>query len=281
MVMFRIAYRVSGFLLALVFLVPVQVPLMLVPRAWPFVPILFHRYMMRVMGVKLHLTGPMPQRGTLIVANHLSWFDIIVIGGLVPLSFVAKAEVKSWPLFGQLAMLQRTVFVDRRRGRHNKTDANALAKRLNKKQAVVIFAEGTNSDGIKVLKFKSTLLAGIEGNVDVPVQALTMAYRRAHDMAMGRRQRMAYAWLGDIPLVPHLLFMLAAPPSTVELTFHHPLPDHLKTDRKEMTRALYWQVSQGLQDMTKGRPQALSVGAAGHPAAAASPSPLVEVAEKV
>jgi 1-acyl-sn-glycerol-3-phosphate acyltransferase len=281
MVMFRIAYRLSGFLLALVFLVPLQVPLMLVPRAWPYVPIVFHRYMMRIMGVKLHLTGPMPQRGTLIVANHLSWFDIIVIGGLTPLSFVAKAEVKSWPLFGQLAMLQRTVFVDRRRGRHNKTDANVLAKRLRKKQAVVIFAEGTNSDGIKVLKFKSTLLAGIEGQVDVPVQALTMAYRRAHNMAMGRRQRMAYAWLGDIPLLPHLMFMLAAPPSTVELTFHHPLPDYLKIDRKTMARALHWQVSQGLQDMTKGRPQALSVASEELVKARPAARPLVETAEKV
>ena len=56
--------------------------------------------MLRVMGVTLQVTGPTPARGSLIVANHLSWFDIVVIGALMPLSFVAKSEVRGWPLFG-------------------------------------------------------------------------------------------------------------------------------------------------------------------------------------
>ena len=271
---FRVAFRLSGFLLAVALLVPLQVPLMLVPRAWPYVPIMFHRLMLRVMGVRLRLTGPLPQPGTLIVANHLSWFDIVVTGALPALSFVAKSEVKGWPLFGQLAMLQRTLFVDRRRCRHNKTDGTALAARLHKGDSIVIFAEATNSDGIKVLRFKSTLLAGIEGAPHVPVQAMTIAYRRVHNMVMGRRQRMAYAWLGDIALLPHFYFMLAAPPSTVEITFHHALPDALKSDRKLMTRALHWQVAQGLEDMTKGRPQALA-------APTFNAAPLVKTVEKV
>ena len=274
MVAFRVAYRLSGFLLAVIIMVPLQVPLLFVPRAWPYIPILFHRIMLRIMGVNLSLTGPLPQPGTLIVANHLSWFDIVVIGTLAPLSFVAKSEVKSWPLFGQLALLQRTLFVDRRRGRHNRTDGTALAARLHKNQSIVIFAEATNSDGIKVLRFKSTLLAGIEDAPHIPVQAMTMAYRRAHDMVMGRRQRMAYAWLGDISLLPHFYFMLAAPPSTVEITFHQPLPPALKSDRKIMTKALYWQVATGLEDMTKGRPQALA-------APAFDAAPLVKTPEKV
>ena len=259
MVYLRVAYRLCGFLLALLVFVPLQALLIFVPRIWPIVPILFHRFMLAVMRVKVHVTGPMPQAGTLIVANHLSWFDILVIGALTPLSFVAKSEVKSWPLFGQMAMLQRTVFVDRRRGRHNKTDANALARRLKKRHSIVIFAEATNSDGIKVLRFKSTLLAGIEGHKDVPVQAMTMAYRRIHNIAMGRRQRMSYAWLGDVGLLAHLYFMLSAPPSSVEITFHQPLPAEAKADRKQMTRMLYQQVSKGLEDMTKARPRALPV----------------------
>lgn len=262
----RIGFRLSGFLALVILLVPLQAVLLFVPRLWPFIPLLFHRLMLRLMGVKLQLTGPMPKPGTLIIANHLSWFDIIVIGTLMPLSFVAKSEVRSWPLFGHLARLQHTVFVDRRRGRHNISDGNELTRRLEQGDTMVIFAEGTNADGIKVLPFKSTLLAGIAGAPHIPVQAMTMAYTRIHDMAMGRRQKMAYAWLGDISLVPHLLFMLAGPPVTVELVFHEALGAAHKTDRKAMTRILYAQVSDGLEAITQGRPQSLA--------------PLVENAEK-
>ena len=131
---------------------------------------------------------------------------------------------------------------------------------------MVIFAEGTNADGIKVLPFKSTLLAGIASAPHIPVQAMTMAYTHTHNIAMGRRQRMAYAWLGEISLVPHFLFMLAGPPLTVQLVFHHPLEAAHKRERKEMTRILHGQVSRGLEAITKHAPQPLV--------------PLVEDAEK-
>lgn len=252
----RIVFRLSGFLALVILLVPVQAILLFVPRLWPVLPLFFHRLMMRIMGARLQVTGPMPQPGTLIIANHISWFDIVAIGSLMPLSFVAKAEVKSWPLFGHLARLQHTVFVDRRRGRHNITDGHELARRSQQGDTMVIFAEGTNSDGIKVLPFKSTLLAGIAGNAAIPVQGLSMAYTRTHNIAMGRRQRMAYAWLGDISLLPHFIFMLAGPPVTIELVFHQPLVAASRKDRKTMTQHVHAQVVKGLESITRGRPQA-------------------------
>lgn len=262
----RICLRLGGFLALVLVLVPLQAVLLFVPKLWPVIPLIFHRLMLRVMGVKLQVTGPTPARGSLIVANHLSWFDIVVIGALMPLSFVAKSEVRGWPLFGHLARLQHTVFVDRRRGRHNISDGNELTRRLEKGDTMVIFAEGTNADGIKVLPFKSTLLAGIATAPHIPVQAMTMAYTRVHNIAMGRRQRMAYAWLGEISLVQHFLFMLSGPPVTVELVFHHPLEEGHKDERKKMTRILHSQASRGLEAITKQAPQALP--------------PLVEEAEK-
>jgi 1-acyl-sn-glycerol-3-phosphate acyltransferase len=262
----RFVLRLGGFVALVILLVPLQGVMLFVPKAWSVIPLVFHRLMLRLMGVKLQVTGPLPQPGTLIVANHLSWFDIVVIGALMPLSFVAKSEVRGWPLFGHLARLQHTVFVDRRRGRHNISDGNELTRRLSKGDSMVIFAEGTNADGIKVLPFKSTLLAGICSAPHIPVQAMTMAYTRIHDIAMGRRQRMAYAWLGEISLLPHFVFMLTGPPLTVELVFHHPLQAAHKTDRKQMTRILHGQVSRGLEAITKGAPRPLA--------------PLVEMAEK-
>jgi hypothetical protein len=83
---------------------------------------------------------------------------------------------------------------------------------------------------------------------------MTIAYRRLHDMAMGRRQRMAYAWLGDIGLASHFLFMMASGPITFEVIFHEPLPDARKSQRKEMARCLHAQVAGGLEDMSYGRP---------------------------
>lgn len=262
----RICLRLGGFLALVLLLVPVQAFFLFIPKLWPVIPLLFHRLMLKLMGVTLQVTGPSPAPGTLIVANHLSWFDIVVIGALMPLSFVAKSEVRGWPLFGHLARLQHTVFVDRRRGRHNISDGNELTRRLAKGDTMVIFAEGTNADGIKVFPFKSTLLAGIASAPHIPVQAMTMAYTRTHNIAMGRRQRMAYAWLGEISLVRHFLFMLAGPPVTVELVFHHPLGAEHKTERKKMTRILHGQVSRGLEAITKQAPQPFA--------------PLVEDAEK-
>ena len=109
-----------------------------------------------------------------------------------------------------------------------------------------------------MLPFKSTLLAGLAGMGAVPVQAMSMAYSRAHGMAMGRRQRIAYAWLGDISLLPHLFFMLASPPITVDVVFHEVLPAAARGDRKIMARTLHDQVARGLEAINRGSPQTLA-----------------------
>tara|TARA_B110000971_G_C20036832_1_gene514811 strand:+ start:634 stop:1479 length:846 start_codon:yes stop_codon:yes gene_type:complete len=268
----KMIMRAMALGLAVMIFVPPQILVLLVsrlfpkslfpkplPRVWPIIPLLFFRSLLKIFGVRLRVAGPRPKPGTLVVANHISWFDILAIGAITPLSFIAKSDVKGWPLLGQLSLLQRTVFVDRRRGRHNKTDGDTLTQRLVGGDTMVIFAEGTSSDGIKVLPFKSTLFAGVErlakletSRAGVPVQAMTIAYRRVHDMAMGRRQRMGYAWLGEIGLASHFLFMLASAPITIEVMFHEPLPDEMKDQRKQMARTLHAQVKGGLEDMARG-----------------------------
>lgn len=255
----RLTLRLGGFFLALAVLVPPQLLLMFVPKWRAYIPLIFFRTMLKLIGVRLAITGPMPKPGTLLAANHMSWFDIVVIGAVMPLSFIAKSEVKSWPLFGQLARLQNTVFVDRRRGRHAMAETDHLAARLTRGDTIVLFAEGTSTDGLRVLPFKSMFFAAVENRADVPVQAMTMAYARLHDMAMGRRQRMAYGWIGDMTLLPHFFFMLAGPPLTVELVFHRPIETTLDWDRKQLAKTLQRQVAQGLEEIVRGRPQAVPV----------------------
>lgn len=256
----RLALRLSGFFAALLVLLPPHLILFFVPAWRHIMPLIFFRFMLRLIGVRLAVTGPMPERGTLLVANHVSWFDIVVIGALQPLSFIAKSEVKSWPLFGQLARLHDSVFVERRMGRHTLKERDALAKRLRRGDNLVLFAEGTSSHGLRVLPFKSTLFSALEASdkenrrARVNVQAMTLAYMRVHNIAMGRRQRMAYGWIGDMTLVPHFLFMLAGPPLTVEIIFHPPLPRPSALNRKQMAKILHHQVSEGLDALAHGTP---------------------------
>src|SRR4029077_17442171 len=123
------------------------------------IPVLFHRMMCAILGVRVRVIGrKMPEQPLLIVANPVSWLDISVITAVAPVVFVAKQEVACWPLLGLLARLQRTVFVDRTR-RHKTRDVNAeIAQRLAEGDPVVLFGEGTSSDGNRVLPFRSALI---------------------------------------------------------------------------------------------------------------------------
>lgn len=243
---------------ALILLVPPHIILMHVP-GWRFVlPQLFFRIMLALLSVRVSVTGRLlesaKKTGTLLVANHMSWFDVALIGAIVPASFMAKSEVKKWPFFGQLAWLNHSLFISRRIGRHTLHERRALAARLARGDMVVLFAEGTSSDGLRVLPFKSSFLSVVEDNRAICLQAMTLAYTRRHDMALGRRQRMAYGWIGDMTLLPHFLYIFSGPPLTVEVLFHQALPHESRQDRKAMARALHGQVSQGLQAIMRARP---------------------------
>ena len=239
-----------------------------VPR-WRFIlPQIFFRLMLALLSVRVSVTGPVSKRGqksgTLLVANHVSWFDVALIGAVLPVGFMAKSEVKKWPLFGQLAWLNNTLFIDRRRGRHTLRETRALATRLARGEIVVLFAEGTSSDGLRVLPFKSSFLSVLESHCDIGVQAMSLAYMRRHNMAMGRRQRMAYGWIGDMTLLPHFLAIFAGPPLGVDIVFHPPLGHDEGGNRKAVARALHWQVSQGLDGIIHGAP---------HPVHGPAPTP--------
>ena len=237
--------------------------LMHVPR-WRFVlPQMFFRFMLALLSVRVAVTGPSPEngrkRGTLLVCNHVSWFDVSLIGAILPVSFMAKSEVKKWPFFGQLAWLNNALFITRRIGRHTLQESRALAARLARGDMVVLFAEGTSSDGMRVLPFKPSFLSVLEDNRAFSVQAMSLAYTRRHDMALGRRQRMAYGWFGDMTLMPHFLYIFAGAPLTVEVLFHEALPRNSRQNRKAMARALHAQVSEGLQAIMRARPHPVAV----------------------
>ncbi len=204
-------------------------------------PRLWHRLVVRLLGLRVHVHGsPAEGRPLLIAANHVSWTDIMALGATADVHFIAKAEVAGWPLFGRLAKLQRTVFIDRTRPRNAGEQAGAIAARLANGEPMVLFPEGTTSDGNAPLPFKSTLFAAAQMALGeaggATVQPVAIVYTRLHGMPMGRRYRSRASWIGDQSLVPHLIELLREGGIDVELHFGEPVAFGPGADRKQVAR---------------------------------------------
>jgi lyso-ornithine lipid O-acyltransferase len=242
--------------IALVTAAVAVITLALIPAQWLSVrlelpsrrsiPVIYHRMICRLLGVRIAEIGACPPgRPLLVVSNHTSWLDIPVITAVSPVVFVAKREVATWPLFGLLARLQRSIFVDRDR-RHKVGEVNAeIAERLAAGDPVVLFAEGTSSDGNRVLPFRTSLigaarnaLAGEQGPERVYVQPLSIAYTHLHGIAMGRYRRPVVAWYGSLDLVPHVGALMRHGAIDVILTWGDPIACDGGTDRKLLARRL-------------------------------------------
>jgi 1-acyl-sn-glycerol-3-phosphate acyltransferase len=213
----------------------------------------WHQGCCAIAGLRLRVVGARAtRRPTLFVVNHVSYFDIVVRGSLLDAAFIAKSEVADWPVIGLIARLGRTVFVHRS-AMHCARQCEALAARLGAGDSLVLFAEGTSSDGARVLPFRSALF-GVLDRPDVAarvvVQPVTLAYSRFRGgLAIGHWLRPCYAWYGDMALVPHLWSALGLPGAEVELRFHEPLPATGFASRKALTANAERHVANGLAEL--------------------------------
>jgi len=242
-------------------LIPVQwlsVFLRLPTRRW--IPVVYHRVVCALIGVRIRVDGVrLTGQPVLLVANHTSWLDIPVITAVAPVAFVAKREVATWPIFGLLAKLQRSVFVDRER-RHKTAEVNAeIGGRLVEGDPVVLFAEGTSNDGNRVLPFRSALI-GAAGEAlaqirhsEVVIQPLSIAYPAFQGVAMGRQHRPIVAWYGDIDLLPHLAAVIAAGALDAVVTWGEPVAYRRDADRKVVAKAVENAVRRLTTDVLRGR----------------------------
>lgn len=209
------------------------------------IPPLLHRLFLWLFDIRVSVRGAPPRRGvpTLVLANHVSWIDIPVMAGALPLAFVAKQEIAAWPVFGYLARRQGCIFLDRTR-KAATAEVNArVAERLAGGEVVVLFPEGTTGDGIRVLPFRSSLvgaaraaLAGAPGG-RILLQPLAVAYARRNGLPVTRREMPELAWYGDMELVPHVLDFVRGGPLDVTLTWGDPIPFGPQTDRKRAAKA--------------------------------------------
>jgi lyso-ornithine lipid O-acyltransferase len=210
------------------------------------IPTLYHGLVCRILGVRITMMGQrIKERPLLIVANHTSWLDISVITAVAPVVFVAKREVAAWPIFGLLARLQRSVFVDRTR-RHNTQDVNSeIARRLADGDPVVLFGEGTSSDGNRVLAFRTALIGSARDAIAeagqikrVWIQPLSVAYTAMLGLPLDRQSRCRVAWYGGASLLPHLRQLVARGAIDVTVSWGDPIVFDEFSDRKAVAARL-------------------------------------------
>lgn len=224
-------------------------------------PRLWHATVVKALGLRISVTGQMSDmRPLLIASNHVSWTDIMVIGSRFPVRFIAKSDLAGWPIMGYLSTLQRTVFVERERRRKSGEQASEIATLLAEGHAMILFPEGTTSDGNFIMPFKSSLFGAAQMAIDeagvdrVFVQPLTIAYTRLHGVAMGRRHRTMSSWTGAQDLGPHLFRLLRDGAVDVELTFGEPVEFNARTKRKEIARDVEAVVRRAMGNMLAGAP---------------------------
>lgn len=244
----RAACLLTIFLLATLLLIPWQESAVRfgLARRKTF-PHRYHRFLCRLFGIRVTVLGhPIQSEGVLMAANHTSYFDIIVFSAAARVSFIAKREVANWPLFGTLARLQETVFIERERRSQTAEARDLIRTRLTQGDALILFAEGTSDDGNAVLPFKSSLLGAAETDVGpdgqgrprrVPVQPVSISYIGLYGLPMGRDMRPLFAWYGDMDLVPHLWEALKTGPFEAVVEFHPPLDVDRMGGRKQLAAA--------------------------------------------
>ena len=254
----RAVFRLGLYLPWTVALMPVQA--LAVRFGWRLqtsLPAFYHRICCRILGLDVEIRGtPSVAAPTLFVSNHLSYLDIEVLGSVIAGSFVAKTEVNTWPFFGALARLQRTVFVDRSKRGTADAQRDSLQSRLEAGDNLVLFPEGTSSDGNRTLPFKSALFAAAGMRIDdrpLTVQPVSIACTALDGIPLGRRLRPIYAWYGDMDLLPHLWNVVKQGHLTITVIFHPPVTLEDFRSRKSLADHCWRTIAVGVSAANAGR----------------------------
>ena len=249
----RAVRRLAMVVLATLLAIPVQALLLLLPgTAKDAFPRFYHRTLLRLIGMTLRVEGtPCPQRPVLFVSNHSSWLDILVLGSLLDARFVSKAEVGGWPLIGWVAKLGRTVFVSRSRGRTG-DEAQAMRARLQGGESLILFPEGTTSDGARVLPFRSSFFA--VAGAAAAVQPLAVVYDRLGGLPVGRKDRPLFAWYGDMETASHAWRLLRRTGTRVTVSLGTPFAPGEAPDRKRLAAETGRRVTEAAAALRQNRP---------------------------
>jgi lyso-ornithine lipid O-acyltransferase len=190
---------------------------------------------LKIFGYTAEVAGTVPKSG-LLVSNHLSYFDILTISAATPAVFVSKAEVRRWPLFGWLAALSGTIFIERERRLQVGEVNREIQAALDEGALVVIFPEGTSSNGGTVLPFRSSLLEpAARGGHEISTGWIH------YSLVDGDASNEVCYW-GDHAFFPHLINLLGK--KSIRATLRFGTFQRQTADRKELALQLHAAVLQ-------------------------------------
>ena len=193
----------------------------------------FHHGVKRLFNIYTEYEGELrTDTPTLYVCNHQSYLDVFVLGSVLRGAFIAKSEVAGWPLFGTLAKVQDTLFFERST-RKAREQIEVMRDHLQSGRNLILFPEGTSTEGTHVEPFRSSLFeAAVGGERAVWVQPVTVAYTHYQDVRMTQAERDRYAWYLPMTFMPHFFYGLGLGRCTAKLVFHEPVRESDFESRK-------------------------------------------------
>jgi lyso-ornithine lipid O-acyltransferase len=211
----------------------------------------------RLLGLQLRVVGQRASgdRPVVFISNHSSWVDVPVLGGVLDGCFVAKGEIAGWPLAGTVARLGRTVFVTRQRGTTGR-ERDTMRRRLAAGDNLILFPEGTSSDGSRVLPFRTAFFAVTAAGDDVAplVQPVSVVYDRLGGLPTGRATRPVFAWFGDMDIATHFWRLGQQTGLRATVVLHGALDPARFPDRKALSQAVWRTVAVGAATLRQNRP---------------------------
>jgi len=199
-----------------------------------FYNILF-KGLVHLFGIKVKVSGKIEKNNVLFISNHISYLDIFILGSLTKAIFVAKSEIKSWPIINKIAAIGKTIFIDRSEVMKIRNQVEVLSNALKEGKNLILFPEGTSSDGSKVLPFKSSLfgLSDLYSYKKFKIQPISLTYSKLDGIPVERKFRPFFAWFGDMDLVSHAWQFLGLGLSEVNVHYHKSVPLKAFKNRKE------------------------------------------------
>ncbi|CAK7192901.1 hypothetical protein COMNV_01111 [Commensalibacter sp. Nvir] len=271
----RAIRKIASILAWTIMAMPVQIVLLKLPgKGKKTFVCFFWRNVCRLLGVKLTFYGTilstcsqqstLQNRPVLYVVNHTSWLDIPTIGGLATGCFVAKEEVGTWPLISILCKLGRVIFVSRQK-KSTAKEHLIMTQRLQNGDSLILFPEGTSSNGSHLLPFMSSffvLAKPLKKNMSTYptpiIQPISIVYDRLGMLPVNRLQRPVCSWYGDMELAPHLWEFCQWSDLHASIVFHDPLyPEHF-TNRKELAQKTWEVIAHGTSTLRQRRPDKLT-----------------------
>ncbi len=218
-------------------------------------PLLFYRMIKFITGININFDSTKlykKSKGVLYIANHVSWFDIICLGTLLNARFIAKKEVSKMGIFGFLAKLSNTFFIDNENKNRIIEYNQLIQKKLQEGENFIIFPEGTTSDGNGIINFKSSMLeCAFDDQNQINIQPISICYSKLNNIPMGIYLRRNIAWVGDTSMVGAMANFLRSGRITVDIIFHEIMNINNFENRKELAVYCEMKILSGLNKQIK------------------------------